>query len=64
MPSELNKKICDAMVKCTQAGDEEARAMMTAAVLLEAPDDDYYVSAISACITGIFQGRGKALHEI
>ena len=63
MQSELYKKIVEAMKKRTQAGDEEARAMMTAAVLLEAPDDDH-VSAISACITGIFQGRGKALHEI
>ena len=58
--SELYEKIRDAIKKETQAGDEEARAMMTAAVLLETD----LVSAISACITGIFQGRGKALHEI
>ena len=51
--SELYRNIEKAMQKKTQAGDDEAVSMLTAAVVLEAPDDE--VSAISACTTGIFK---------
>ena len=51
--SELYKNIQEAIEKGTQAGDDEAVSMLTAAVVLEAPA--YKVSAISAFITGIFK---------
>ena len=51
--SELYKNIQKAIGKRTQAGDDEAVSMLTAVVVLEAPDD--YVSAISACTSGIFK---------
>ena len=53
--SELYRNIEKAMQKKTQAGDDEAVSMLTAAVVLEAPDNVFLVSAISACITGIFK---------
>jgi len=51
--SELYKKIEEAICKKSQAGDEEAVALMTAAVVTEIDE----VSAISAHITGFFKAE-------
>ena len=53
--SALYKNILEAIRKKNQAGDEEAVALMTAAVVVEAPE--YEVSAISAHITGFFKAE-------
>jgi phage-related baseplate assembly protein len=53
--SALYKKIEEAICKKSQAGDEEAVALMTAAVVTEIDE----VSAISAHITGFFKAEGS-----
>ena len=54
--SELYSEIAWAIQKGNQAGDEEALALMTRAVVTEIDDE---VSAISACITGFFKAEGS-----
>ena len=53
--SALYKKIEEAMKKRNPTGDDEALAMMTAAVVTETAE----VSAISAYITGFFKAEGS-----
>ena len=53
--SALYKKIKEAMKKRNPTGDEEALALMTAAVVRRQTDDE--VSAISAYITGFFKAE-------
>ena len=51
--SQLYKKIVEAIRKQNEPGDEEAVALMTAAVVTEIDE----VSAISAHITGFFKAE-------
>ena len=53
--SALYKKIEEAMYKRNSTGDDEALAMMTAAVVMETNN----VSAISAYIIGFFKTEGS-----
>ena len=53
--SQLYKKIYEAIRQKNIAGDEEALAMMTAAVVMETNS----VSAISAHINGFFKAEGS-----
>ena len=54
--SQLYYKIVEAIRKENEPGDEEAVALMTAAVVTEIDDE---VSAISAHITGFFKAEGS-----
>ena len=53
--SQLYEKIFEAISKRNEPGDEEAVALMTAAIVTETG----WVSAISAYITGFFKAEGS-----